>query len=100
MHAKRDNAGVQHLLLRGVASDVQEVGWGAAMHLDDVHGRHGQPRSIHHAADVAVQADVVQVVLPSSYFPAQASTVRASPCLEYCITGRSSVALRDLRCQS
>ena len=34
-----------------------------SLDLDDVHGGHGQPRAVHHAADVAGQADVVKVVL-------------------------------------
>ena len=33
------------------------------MQLDDVHGGHGQAGAVHHAPDVAVQGDVVQVVV-------------------------------------
>ena len=34
-----------------------------SLDLDDVHGGHGQPRTVHHAADVTSQADVVKIVL-------------------------------------
>ena len=33
------------------------------MQLNDVHGAHGQARAVHHAADVAVQRDIVQLPL-------------------------------------
>ena len=45
------------------AADVQEVGRRAARVLDDVHGGHGQPGAVDHAADVAVELDVVEVRL-------------------------------------
>ena len=35
----------------------------AAVELDGVHGRHGEPGAVHQAADVAVELDVVQVEL-------------------------------------
>ena len=31
------------------------------MQLDDVHGRHGEPGAIDHAADIAVESDVVEL---------------------------------------
>ena len=49
-----------HLLGRGTAAYVEKVGGLAAVQLDGVHGRHGQPRTIDHAADVAAQTDVGQ----------------------------------------
>ena len=33
------------------------------MQLDEVHRRHGEARAVHHARDVAIQRDVVEVVL-------------------------------------
>src|SRR3546814_1208948 len=42
-------------LLGGAAADVQEVRRLAAIELDDVHGRHGEPGAVHHAADIAVE---------------------------------------------
>ena len=51
-----------HALLGGAAADVEEIGRRAAVQLDDVHGRHGQAGAVDHAADVAVQLDVVQLV--------------------------------------
>ena len=35
----------------------------AAVQLDQVHGRHGKARAVHHAGDVTVEGDVVEVVL-------------------------------------
>ena len=32
-------------------------------HLDDIHGRHGEPGAIDHTPDVARESNVVQVVL-------------------------------------
>ena len=57
-HAERlaDLAGAR------AAADVQEVGRLASGELDDVHRRHREPGAVHHAADRAVQADVVQAV--------------------------------------
>ena len=48
--------------LCGAAADIQEVGGLAAIKLDDVHGRHGQARAIDHAADLAVELDVGEIV--------------------------------------
>src|SRR5688572_20076265 len=50
-------------LLGGAAADIEEVGRRAAIKLDDVHGRHGKAGAVHHAADVAVELDVIEVVL-------------------------------------
>ena len=35
----------------------------AAVELDDVHRRHGEAGAVHHAADIAVELDVVELVL-------------------------------------
>ena len=45
------------------AADVQEIRRLPAVQLDQVHGRHRETRAVHHAGDVAVERDVVQVVL-------------------------------------
>ena len=45
------------------AADVEEVGGLAAIELDDVHGRHGEAGAVHHACDIPVKLDVVQVKL-------------------------------------
>ena len=52
-----------HALAGRAAAHVEEVGRLAAVQLDEVHGRHRQPRAVHHAGDVAVERDVVEVVL-------------------------------------
>ena len=52
-----------HLLGRGAAADVEEVGRLAAEQLDGVHRRHREARAVHQAADVAVERDVRQVEL-------------------------------------
>ena len=58
-----DLEGRLHLLGVGAAADVEEVGGLAAGGLDRVHRRHGEAGAVHHAADVAVERDVAQVVL-------------------------------------
>ncbi len=47
----------------GAAADVQEVRRLPAVQLDQVHGRHGKSGAVHHAGDVAVEGDVVEIVL-------------------------------------
>lgn len=50
------------LFLGGTTSDVEEVGGVASGVLDDVHGGHRETGSVDEASDVAVEADVVEVV--------------------------------------
>ena len=50
-------------LLRRRAADVEEVGRLRAVELDDVHRRHRQAGAVDHAADLAVELDVVEVEL-------------------------------------
>jgi hypothetical protein len=47
----------------GATTDVEEVGRCAAVQLDQVHGRHRKAGAVHHAADRAVERDVVEIVL-------------------------------------
>src|SRR6266404_3097225 len=66
LHARigrEDAERVLDLLGGGPAAHVEEVGRLAAGQLDDVHGGHRQPGPVHHAADVAVELDVVEAVL-------------------------------------
>mmetsp|Transcript_26258 Transcript_26258/g.77645 ORF Transcript_26258/g.77645 Transcript_26258/m.77645 type:complete len:434 (+) Transcript_26258:483-1784(+) len=58
-----DLEGVLHLLGGRSAPHVQEIGGLAAVQADNVHRGHGQPGPVHHAPDVAVQADVVEIPL-------------------------------------
>ena len=60
---EQDAERVRDLLLRGAAADVEEVRRLAAVELDDVHGRHRQAGAVDHAADVAVELDVVEAEL-------------------------------------
>ena len=53
----------RHTLLGGAAADIQEVRRRAAIELDDVHRRHGEAGAVDHAADIAVELDVVEAVL-------------------------------------
>ena len=46
----------------GPATDIEEIGRAAAVQRDRVHGRHREARTVHDAADVAVERDVVQAV--------------------------------------
>ncbi|KAF1773441.1 hypothetical protein GQ600_1002 [Phytophthora cactorum] len=60
--AVQDLEGLLHLLLGGASAHIQEVSGRAAVQRDDVHRGHGQTGSVHQTADVAVQANVVEVV--------------------------------------
>src|SRR5215471_3788926 len=60
---ENDAEGVLDLLFVGASADVQEIRRFAAGELDQVHGRHGQTCAVDHAADVAVELDVVQTEL-------------------------------------
>ena len=51
------------LFLGGAAADVEEVRGLHAIELDDVHRRHGEAGAVDHAADRAVERDVVEIVL-------------------------------------
>merc|ERR1719381_341119 len=53
----------------GTTTNVQEVGGRSPVQLDDVHRGHGQPGPVHHAPNVAVQGDVVQVVVGRLHLP-------------------------------
>src|ERR1700739_1349308 len=46
---------------RRATSDVKEIRRLAAMELDEVHGRHGEARAVHHAGDVTIERYIVQV---------------------------------------
>jgi hypothetical protein len=61
--AENDLERRRHLLRGGAAAHVEEVGREFAVQLDDVHRRHGKARAVHHAADVAIELDVGEVVL-------------------------------------
>ena len=61
--AEDDLESLAHLLGAGAAAHVEKVGGLAARQLDDVHGGHGQPGAVHHAADVAAELDIVQTML-------------------------------------
>src|SRR5690606_7674564 len=50
-----------YAFLGGAATDIKEVRRFAAMQLDDVHGRHGQSRTVDHTGDIAVQCDVIEI---------------------------------------
>ena len=58
-----DLEGRLHLLGIGPTADVEEVGRLAARGLDRVHRRHREAGAVHHAADVALERDVAEVVL-------------------------------------
>src|SRR5690606_21090864 len=58
-----DAEGLLHAGRIGGAAHIEEVGGLPAAELDDVHGGHGQPGTVHHAAHVAVELHVVQARL-------------------------------------
>src|SRR5882672_3479762 len=62
-NAQHDLEGLGDLLGGRAAADVEEVRGRPAVELGDVHGGHREPRAVHQAADVAVELDVVEVVL-------------------------------------
>ena len=60
---KNQLEGRGHALGGRAAADVEEVGGLAALQLDQVHGRHRQACAVDHAGDVAIERDVVEIVL-------------------------------------
>src|SRR5580692_5418909 len=63
--AEQDFKRVRHLLGISAAAYVEEICGHAAGILDDIHRRHRQSGAVNHAADAAVELDVVQAVLRS-----------------------------------
>src|SRR5205823_14030454 len=57
---REDLERIADLFRVGAATDVEEIRRLAARQLDDVHRRHREAGAVHHAADVAVEMDVVQ----------------------------------------
>ena len=51
------------LILGGAAADIEKVRRRHAVELDDVHGRHGEAGAVDHAADRAVERDIVEIEL-------------------------------------
>src|ERR1700693_6043216 len=51
------------LSLLAAPADVEEIRRRHAVELDDVHRRHGKAGAVHHAADIAVEGDVVEIVM-------------------------------------
>ena len=66
--AEDDSKGCGDLFLAGSASHIEEIGRLAARILDDVHRRHGQPRAVDQAGDIAIKSDIVEAVLGSRHF--------------------------------
>src|SRR5271169_152967 len=60
---EQDAEGRGDLLRVGAAADVEKVGRLGAVVLNDIHRSHRQARAVDHAADVAVEMDVTQIVL-------------------------------------
>ena len=58
-----DFEGFGDLLGVGASTDIKEVGRVSAVELDDVHGGHGQTRSVDQAANGALEPDVVEAGL-------------------------------------
>ena len=84
------------LLGGGTTSDVQEVGGLATIQADDVHGGHGQPSSVDHAPDVAVQTNVVEIPLSSLHLPR--ILLRQIPLLEYVVLPEFGVIVEANLC--
>jgi hypothetical protein len=61
--AEDDAEGLLHTPGAGRAANIEEVGRVGPRQLDDVHGGHGQPRPVHHAAHVPVELHIAEVVL-------------------------------------
>ncbi len=53
-----DLKGLGDTLFVGAAPDIEEIGRLTAIELDDIHGRHREPRAIDHAADRAVELHI------------------------------------------
>mmetsp|Transcript_51082 Transcript_51082/g.51498 ORF Transcript_51082/g.51498 Transcript_51082/m.51498 type:complete len:289 (-) Transcript_51082:250-1116(-) len=57
------------LIGRGTAPHIQKIGGFAAVQTDNVHGTHRQTRTVHHAADITVQTDIIQIPFPRRHLP-------------------------------
>src|ERR1700757_3521453 len=60
--AEQNAERVLHLLFGGPTTHIQEIRRAAATQLDDVHRGHCEASAVDHAADGAVELDVVQFV--------------------------------------
>mgnify|MGYP000877262279 CR=1 FL=1 len=56
------------LIFVSITTDVKEVSRHATLQLDNIHGSHSETSAVNHAADIAIQSDVVQVVFISLDF--------------------------------
>ena len=57
-----DLKGLGHALAGGTAADIEKIGRLAAVQLDEIHRRHGEAGAIDHAADIAVELYVVEII--------------------------------------
>merc|ERR1719357_2363761 len=57
-----DSESLPHLIFLDIATHIKEVGRLATIELDNVHGCHGQPSTIHQASNVTIQLHIVEVV--------------------------------------
>src|ERR1700731_678199 len=63
-----DLEGGRDLFLAGATADIEEVRGLHAIELDDVHGRHRKAGAVDHAADGALERDVIEIVFGSLDF--------------------------------
>lgn len=56
------------LLGGSTTTDIEEVSGGTTVELNNIHGSHGETSTVHHAADVTIETDVVEVEEGSSDF--------------------------------
>merc|ERR1719150_1772210 len=64
-----DAESLPHLIFLDIATHIEEVGRLSTVELDNVHGRHGQPSTIHQASNIAIQLHIVEVVTGSINLP-------------------------------
>src|SRR2546425_1159364 len=77
------------------AADIEEVRWRTAGVLDDVHRGHGEASAVDHAADAAVELDVIEAVLRSFDFE-RVFFVEIAKAAKFLVTKQAVVIERHL----
>src|SRR5919109_181530 len=76
IHQNRPHTRVRHQELKslrdslggGAAAYVEKVGRSPPVELNDIHSSHGESCTIDHAADIAVEADIIEIIPPGYGF--------------------------------
>src|SRR5207302_1667361 len=90
-----DLEGCRNLFFGSAAADIEKIRRLATKELDDVHRRHGEPGSVHHTADRAVELDVGEFV-PGRLALHRIFLIRVAQLLDVLVTVERVVVEIDL----